>query len=97
MAWGDVPIWHSISDRILLGITIASCEGGWTHNEVEGAIAHGFQPVSLGKRILRAITALIGVSSLVAAYLEQSDRKENSPDGNKLSIDTIYLLTISNV
>ncbi|WP_017714761.1 16S rRNA (uracil(1498)-N(3))-methyltransferase [Kamptonema formosum] len=45
-------------------------EGGWTPSEVEGAIAAGFQPVSLGRRILRAVTAPVVALSLVAAVLE---------------------------
>lgn len=47
-------------------------EGGWTAAEVESAIAAGFQPVSLGDRILRAVTAPIVAASLVAAVLEYS-------------------------
>ncbi len=46
-------------------------EGGWTDLEVEEAIAYGFQPVSLGKRILRAITAPIVVMSIIVANLEK--------------------------
>jgi len=45
-------------------------EGGWTTTEVEQAIAAGFQPISLGDRILKAVTAPIVALSLVAAYLE---------------------------
>jgi len=45
-------------------------EGGWTNSEVEEAIASGFQPVSLGRRILRAVTAPVVALSLVAAALE---------------------------
>jgi 16S rRNA (uracil1498-N3)-methyltransferase len=48
-------------------------EGGWTEAEVEGAIASGFHPVSLGRRILRAITAPIVALSMVAATVEQND------------------------
>lgn len=44
--------------------------GGWTTAEVEQAIATGFQPVSLGRRILRAVTAPIVALSLVASVLE---------------------------
>lgn len=52
-------------------ITIATGpEGGWTPEEVEGAIAAGFQSISLGKRVLRAVTAPIVVASLVAHLLE---------------------------
>jgi len=45
-------------------------EGGWTASEVESAIAAGFQPVSLGRRILRAVTAPVVALSLTAAVLE---------------------------
>jgi 16S rRNA (uracil1498-N3)-methyltransferase len=45
-------------------------EGGWTNSEIEQAKAAGFQPVSLGKRILRAITAPIVAMSLIASVLE---------------------------
>jgi 16S rRNA (uracil1498-N3)-methyltransferase len=45
-------------------------EGGWTTAEVEQAIAAGFQPVSLGCRILRAVTAPVVALSLVASVLE---------------------------
>lgn len=47
-------------------------EGGWTEVEVEGAIARGFQPVSLGPRILRTVTAPGVALSLVAAMVEES-------------------------
>ncbi|MBR8828795.1 MAG: 16S rRNA (uracil(1498)-N(3))-methyltransferase [Gomphosphaeria aponina SAG 52.96 = DSM 107014] len=47
-------------------------EGGWTEKEVEAAIAAGFQPVSLGRRILRAVTAPIVASSLVAATWDKA-------------------------
>ncbi|NEQ78278.1 MAG: 16S rRNA (uracil(1498)-N(3))-methyltransferase [Okeania sp. SIO2C9] len=46
-------------------------EGGWTNVEIEAAIATGFQAVSLGKRILRAVTAPLVALSLVAAVLEK--------------------------
>jgi 16S rRNA (uracil1498-N3)-methyltransferase len=45
-------------------------EGGWTPAEIEQAIAAGFQPVSLGHRILRAVTAPLMALSLIAASLE---------------------------
>ncbi|MBD1832292.1 16S rRNA (uracil(1498)-N(3))-methyltransferase [Cyanobacteria bacterium FACHB-472] len=45
-------------------------EGGWTAAEIENAIASGFQPVSLGRRILRAVTAPLVALSLVAAAFE---------------------------
>jgi 16S rRNA (uracil1498-N3)-methyltransferase len=45
-------------------------EGGWSPAEVEAAITAGYQPVSLGPRILRAVTAPIAVMAIVAAWLE---------------------------
>jgi 16S rRNA (uracil1498-N3)-methyltransferase len=50
-------------------------EGGWTASEVEEAITAGFQPVSLGRRILRAVTAPVVALSVIAAALE--DRSQN--------------------
>jgi 16S rRNA (uracil1498-N3)-methyltransferase len=45
-------------------------EGGWSDAEVAQAIAVGFQPVSLGKRILRTVTAPLAAIALIAAVLE---------------------------
>ncbi|NDJ24773.1 16S rRNA (uracil(1498)-N(3))-methyltransferase [Nostoc sp. B(2019)] len=45
-------------------------EGGWTEKEVQDAIAAGFQPVSLGRRILRAVTAPVVALSLITAACE---------------------------
>lgn len=47
-------------------------EGGWTAAEVEQAVQAGFQPVTLGRRILRAVTAPVVALSLVAARLESA-------------------------
>ncbi|MFS8117643.1 MAG: 16S rRNA (uracil(1498)-N(3))-methyltransferase [Microcoleus sp.] len=46
-------------------------EGGWTDGEVQRAIEFGFEPVSLGSRILRAVTAPIVALSLVGAAFEK--------------------------
>ncbi len=46
-------------------------EGGWTDGEIQLAIEHGFQLVSLGSRILRTITAPIVALSIVTAAIEQ--------------------------
>ncbi len=55
-----------------LSIVIAiGPEGGWTEGEVERAIEFGFEPVSLGSRILRAVTAPIVALSLVGAAFEK--------------------------
>ena len=53
-------------------------EGGWTNGEIEAAIATGFQAVSLGKRILRAVTAPLVALSLVASVLERQKIYSNS-------------------
>lgn len=42
-------------------------EGGFTVDEVEQATAAGIQPVSLGRRILRAETAAVAAATLVMA------------------------------
>ena len=52
-------------------------EGGWTKGEIEAAIAIGFQAVSLGKRILRGVTAPLVALSLVAAVLERKRYSTN--------------------
>jgi 16S rRNA (uracil1498-N3)-methyltransferase len=46
-------------------------EGGWTEKEIERAIEAGFYPVSLGRRILRAVTAPIVALSLAASVAEK--------------------------
>lgn len=46
-------------------------EGGWTEAEIESSIESGFQAVSLGRRILRAVTAPIVALSLATAAVEK--------------------------
>jgi 16S rRNA (uracil1498-N3)-methyltransferase len=58
-------------------IIATGAEGGWTTDEVENAIASGFQPVSLGKRILRAVTAPIVALSQISAVVEMSGNSGN--------------------
>ncbi len=54
-----------------IGITIAiGPEGGWTDEEVARSIKAGFITVSLGKRILRAITAPAAAMAIVGAVVE---------------------------
>jgi 16S rRNA (uracil1498-N3)-methyltransferase len=48
-------------------------EGGWTDEEIQLSIEHGFQLVSLGARILRTITAPIVALSIVTAVLSHSN------------------------
>lgn len=45
-------------------------EGGWTEKEIDNAIQARFEPVSLGRRILRAVTAPIVALSLISAACE---------------------------
>jgi 16S rRNA (uracil1498-N3)-methyltransferase len=62
------------SKRPIIAI-VTGPEGGWTPQEIEQAIAAGFQPVSLGHRILRAVTAPLMALSLIAASLETKKRQ----------------------
>ena len=69
---GTVPLIRYLQNTTQPNIVIATgTEGGWTAEEITLAISHNFQPVSLGKRILRAITAPITALSLVTAILEE--------------------------
>lgn len=47
-------------------------EGGWSQEELEVAVTEGFQGVSLGRRILRAVTAPVVALSILAAELESN-------------------------
>lgn len=56
-------------------IVIATgCEGGWTPAEIELAVSFGYQQVSLGKRILRAVTAPITALAIAVTILEQNNQ-----------------------
>jgi len=66
------PLIRGEQEREKLTIVIAvGPEGGWTDREVERAIEFGFEAVSLGSRILRAVTAPIVALSLVGAAFEK--------------------------
>ncbi|MEG4211480.1 16S rRNA (uracil(1498)-N(3))-methyltransferase [Microcoleus sp. S13_B4] len=60
------PAWGELSIVIAVGP-----EGGWTEGEVKRAIEFNFEAVSLGSRILRAVTAPIVALSLVGAAFEK--------------------------
>lgn len=45
-------------------------EGGWTDKEIDLAIETGFEAVSLGKRVLRSVTAPIVALSVIAGVSE---------------------------
>lgn len=62
---------NSLANSLPPSIVIATGpEGGWTTAEVEQATAAGFQPVSLGHRILRAVTAPIVALSILASVFD---------------------------
>lgn len=74
----DVP---SLTE-ILLGqpwqdqdsVVIATgCEGGWSEAELQQAQQANFRLVSLGHRILRAVTAPITATSLIAGFAEMGN------------------------
>ncbi|MFM7363380.1 MAG: 16S rRNA (uracil(1498)-N(3))-methyltransferase [Cuspidothrix sp.] len=73
-ARGDHPHLHhiinNITDQIYEIMIAIGPEGGWTEQELEIAVKSGFIPVSLGRRILRAVTAPIVAISLIAAKFE---------------------------
>ena len=45
-------------------------EGGFSDQEIEDALRHGIEPVTLGKRILRTETAAITSLSVLMLMLE---------------------------
>jgi 16S rRNA (uracil1498-N3)-methyltransferase len=49
---------------------LIGAEGGWTAAEEALAIAHNWQPVSLGNRILSAVTAPVVALAIVSTHLE---------------------------
>jgi 16S rRNA (uracil1498-N3)-methyltransferase len=64
----DGEIWQEQAGGVAIAV---GPEGGWTEAEVDSAIAAGYQPVSLGPRILRAVTAPMVALALIAAVCEQ--------------------------
>lgn len=60
---------EQIKPGMKVGVFIGP-EGGFEEKEVELAVAAGFCPVSLGKRILRTETAGIAVLSILMYHLE---------------------------
>jgi 16S rRNA (uracil1498-N3)-methyltransferase len=60
-----------INSKEITNVVIATgSEGGWTEKEIEIALKNGFKPASLGRRILRAVTAPIAIASLISAIYE---------------------------
>ncbi|NJR51605.1 MAG: 16S rRNA (uracil(1498)-N(3))-methyltransferase [Leptolyngbyaceae cyanobacterium CSU_1_3] len=62
-------------EQRLPSITLAiGPEGGWTDSEIKHAIATNYQPISLGCRILRAVTAPIVALSLISGVYENAPK-----------------------
>ncbi|OCQ93324.1 16S rRNA (uracil(1498)-N(3))-methyltransferase [Oscillatoriales cyanobacterium USR001] len=62
----ELPITNYQSIVIAIGP-----EGGWINEEVERAIEFSFEPVSLGNRILRAVTAPIVALSMISGIFDR--------------------------
>lgn len=63
---GSKPLQHALGDPDSGPVVFLSGpEGGLSRAEEEAALAHGFAPVSLGSRILRAETASLAALSLL--------------------------------
>ncbi len=70
-ARGNYPHLKQVINNTTNEIIIAiGPEGGWTNQEIEMAVKLEFQPISLGRRILRAVTAPIVAISLIGANFE---------------------------
>ncbi|MEA5514913.1 16S rRNA (uracil(1498)-N(3))-methyltransferase [Nodularia sp. UHCC 0506] len=68
---GDYPHLNKLVKCDTPEIIIATGpEGGWTEAEIDHAIASGFQLVSLGRRILRAVTAPVVALTLISTAFE---------------------------
>jgi 16S rRNA (uracil1498-N3)-methyltransferase len=69
---------HLLNCKLNESVIVAiGCEGGWTPQEIESAISQTYQPVTLGKRILRAVTAPITALSLIAGMIESRALSED--------------------
>ena len=64
---------HCVIPPPSIGILVMTGpEGGWTAAEQQEAMTAGYQPVSLGRRILPATTAPLAAIAVIAACLEAS-------------------------
>lgn len=57
-------------------VIAVGAEGGWTQTEIEQAIDAGYQPVTLGARILRSITAPLVALSILASVIESTQNQQ---------------------
>ncbi len=70
VARGDSPhLMVAIDLSLPVSIAIGP-EGGWTDRELQQSIELGWLPVSLGKRVLRTITAPLAAMSIIGGLLE---------------------------
>jgi 16S rRNA (uracil1498-N3)-methyltransferase len=60
---GNRSLGHAPSVLLLVGP-----EGGWSAAEVKAADGHGFESVSLGRRVLRAETAALAALALISHF-----------------------------
>jgi 16S rRNA (uracil1498-N3)-methyltransferase len=68
---GGINLWQALSNLSQLGILImVGPEGGWTPEEQTAAVSQGFTAVSLGRRVLRAITASMATVAVAATQIE---------------------------
>ena len=74
LARGNNPsLWSAIPSELPAEITIAiGSEGGWSDREISMAQNQGFQAVSLGKSILRAVTAPIVAATVVSTKINEA-------------------------
>ncbi len=70
-AWSTQPLGDSVA-------IATGPEGGWTAAELELLQAQGFAPISLGRRVLRAVTAPLAALALLGAL---SEGVQGSGDG----------------
>ena len=75
LARGNNPsLWSAISSELSPEIIIAiGAEGGWSDREIIMAQNQGFQAVSLGKSILRAVTAPIVAATVVSTKINEAE------------------------
>ncbi|WP_404788276.1 16S rRNA (uracil(1498)-N(3))-methyltransferase [Altericista sp. CCNU0014] len=71
-------LWQALVRLPQLGILImVGPEGGWTAEERAAAIAQGFAPVSLGRRVLRAVTASLAAVALLSTRIDAEECGKN--------------------
>jgi 16S rRNA (uracil1498-N3)-methyltransferase len=85
LARGDAPPLLTVAqaaDPTLDAVIATGPEGGWTEAEIAVALAAGFQPVSLGPTILRAVTAPLVALTLALAGLGAIPSTHPEPMGS---------------